>query len=57
MVLSTAGSPLLVGVVLDGGGGLEGLLLGAMVSVVAGAALSLKVFPRSQVRPRLAEAV
>lgn len=45
MVLSTAASPVLVGLVLDGGRGIDGLLIAAILSVVVGAALALKVLP------------
>jgi MFS family permease len=47
MVVSTAASPVLVGFLLDGGSRLDGLLIGAIASVVVGSALALKVFPRS----------
>lgn len=46
MVVSTAASPVLVGLVLDGDRGPDALLVSAIVSVVVGAALSVKVFPR-----------
>lgn len=44
MVMSTAASPPLVGFVLEGGG-LDGLLAGAVASVAVGALLSLRVVP------------
>lgn len=47
MVVSTAASPAIVGFVLERGRGLEGLLLGGVVSVAAGAVLALGVLPAS----------
>ncbi len=44
MVMSTAASPPLVGFVLEGGG-LDGLLAGAVASVAVGALLALRVVP------------
>jgi MFS family permease len=43
MVLSTAASPILTGFVLDGEGGLERLLAGAIVSVAVGTLLALGI--------------
>jgi hypothetical protein len=44
MVVSTAMSPIPVGIVLDGERGLEALLFAAMASVAVGAALTLRLF-------------
>lgn len=49
MVLSTAASPVVVGLVLDRGADLDGLLLAGVVSVVAGAMLALPVAGRAAV--------
>jgi hypothetical protein len=43
--VSTAGSPILVGFVLDAGRGIETLLWAAVLSVGMGAALSLRIYP------------
>lgn len=43
MVASTAASPAVVGLVLETGRGLDGLLLAGIVSVVVGAMLALRV--------------
>ena len=43
MVLSTAASPVVVGLVLERGAGLDGLLAAGVVSVVVGALLALRV--------------
>ena len=51
MVLSTAGSPIVVGLVLSGGRGLDGLLAGGLVSVLIGSMLALRVLPGSRSSP------
>jgi hypothetical protein len=43
--LSTAGSPIIVGFVLDAGRGIETLLWAAVVSVGVGVALSFRLYP------------